>query len=151
MDASKQSTGLFLRRASAVKRRILRILPQVQLSPRPPRKKQVTGFSSRGQKPHWGFFLFLLSSELHSKNRSSFQILSLKKIIDSIGDTVYYFGRGVGLECRNYQALKGFVDDLVGLWLTFRRFYAFTTKPALLKYSSTFATFSFWKLSNTSE
>ncbi|MBR0412189.1 MAG: hypothetical protein IJI47_01290 [Eubacterium sp.] len=25
--------------------------------------KQDGGFSSRGQKPHWGFFLFLLSSE----------------------------------------------------------------------------------------
>ena len=36
--------------------------------------QQDGGFSSRGQKPHWGFFLFLLSSELHSKNRSSFLI-----------------------------------------------------------------------------
>ena len=52
------------------------------------------GFSSRGQKVRRTFFLFLPSSRLHGKNRSLFQILSLKKIIDGISDTVYYFGRG---------------------------------------------------------
>ena len=38
-----------------------------------------TGISSRGQKVHRTFFLFLPSSKLHGKNRSSFQFPSAKR------------------------------------------------------------------------
>ena len=62
-----------------------------------------------------------------------------------------HFGRSVRSNKKNYRVFRRFVRLLVGKWLACGTFYAFNAKPALLKYSSTFATFSFWKLSKTSE
>ncbi len=105
-----------------------------------------------GRKRSTGLFLPLLTPYCRGKRCFvSSPATPTKSKIRVVQKDYPYFGRSVEYTERKCQAFRRFVRLLVGKWLTFKRFYAFNANPALLKYSSTLATFSFWKLSKTSE
>jgi hypothetical protein len=45
--------------------------------------------------------------------------MHIKKQSSNLAVAALLFGRGVRLECRNCQAFRRFVDNLVGMWLRF--------------------------------